>query len=333
MSPSDLHDVPGIAAAALALALILPACSQKPAPPTQGAATRATASEPRSSALQWAGDEPTALVRTHGAVLAQGVRSGRSRVLWTGAASWVFLDTTLDLVWVQGAESLDVIDVRAATDEVVAIARGLPSALPISITRTTDGGSHATASPSGCDSGRTLALEWEAPPRLRLLDTRGWTKPEGARLVGAAWLDAQIARPPGAVNVERREFPLDGSPVGPAFSGRGSRCPAAPCGRPIPFDGSGVQLVVTSFDQGDCVHLGCHLYDPAAKKFATPPMARSWGDLDRTPAGPCGVYHFDRTGKRFLVETSLCAVGGACQDLGGDAVGWLSGGVDVGASG
>jgi hypothetical protein len=244
----------------------------------------------------------------------------------------VSLDAKLDLLWVQGPESLDVIDLRAATDEVVAVARGLPPALPISVTRTTDGGSHASASPSSCDSGRSLELAWKAPPRLTLLDARGWAEPAGSRLVGAAWLGAQLARAPGAVRVARRDFPFDGSPAAP-LSARGARCPAAPCGRPISFDGSGVQLVVTSFDQGDCIHLGCHLYDPAAKKFATPPVARAWGDLDRTPAGPCGVYHFDRSGKRFLVETSLCAVGGACQDLGGDAVGWLSGGVDVGTSG
>jgi hypothetical protein len=320
--------------AALAFAHLLPACSRKSAPPTQDAAPPATTSEPRSSALQWAGNEPTALVRTREAVLARAIESGRTRVLWTGAASWVFLDTTLDLVWIQGAATLDVIDLRAPADEVVAVAEGLPGALPISITRTTDAGTHASASPSGCDSGRSLALAWNATPRLQLLDARGWTEPEGARLVGAAWLDAQLTRAPGAVRAARREFLLDGSPAAPAFSRRGSKCPASPCGSPIPFDGSGVELVVTSFEQGDCVHLACHLYDPAAKKFATPPLARSWADLDRTSGGPCGVYHFDRSGKHYLIETNLCTVGGACRDLGGDAVGWLSGrGADVGTSG
>jgi hypothetical protein len=285
--------------------------------------------------MQWARNDAVAVVHTRDSVIARTTDGRRSRVLWTGVATWVVLDSALDLVWVQGNETLDVIDLRAESDEVVAVAKGLPAALPITIIRTTSTATHASASPSSCDSGRSLTLEWKEDPRLRLLDARaaGWTDPEGATLVGASWLRKQLARPRREDHAPRREFPFSEAPPGSPFSARQSKCPAAPCGMPISFDGSGVELVVTSLEQGDCLHLGCHLYDPAKKKFATPPSPTTWGEIESIPSGPCGPYHFDRAGKHFLIDRTLCAVGGLCQDLGGQAVGWLSAGVDVGSGG
>jgi hypothetical protein len=230
--------------------------------------------------------------------------------------------------------SLDVIDLRAGGNgEVVAIARGLPASVPISVMRKLEGGAHVSVSDTPCDIGRSLALHWEDDSRLQYVDgeTAGWVEPRGSTLVGASWLRAELARQPRTKPVVRRDFPLDG-PAAP-LSVLPSKCAWGACGRPIPFDGSGVEIVVTSFERGDCVHLGCNLYDPAKNKFGTPPVATTWGKLDDVPPGPCGVYHFDRTGARFLVQTSLCVVGGKCEALGGDAVGWLGEDVRVGTEG
>ncbi|APR81555.1 Hypothetical protein A7982_06904 [Minicystis rosea] len=293
------------------------------------------AGAPWPSTLQWAGDEPAAIVRTPDAVMVKAVESGRSRLLRKGASVWVVHDPALDLVWVQGNDTLDVIDLRDGKNEVVAIATGLPTAVPIGILRTTDGGSHASTSPSGCDSGRTLTLDWESTPRLRYLDdaSAGWVEPRGAALVGSSWLRAELGRAQVKDRVVRRDFPTEGArPAGPLAS-LGAKCAAASCGRPMSFDGSGLQIVVTSFEQGDCQHWGCHLYDPARKQLATPPLPISWGALGKVPGGSCGVYHFDRTGKRFLIEGRLCTVGGTCTELGSEGLGFLAGGADVGTSG
>jgi hypothetical protein len=273
-----------------------------------------------------------ALVWTKEGVVARDVAGGRSRVLWRGAAERVVLDAELDLVWIQASATLDAVDLRAAGDGGVAVARGLPSGVPheITVTRTVDGGTHVSVPSTSCDAGHVISLEWRAEPRLQTLDeqTARWVEPSGAALVGAAWLRAQLARGPGATPVTARGFPLgpvSGAPLLPS-----SGCAWDGCGRHVPFGGNGVELVVTSAERGDCLHLGCRLYDPAKKTFATPPAATAWGPLAATPEGTCGVYHFDRSAKRFLIGTSLCAVGGACEDLGGEAVGWLAGGVDVG---
>ena len=338
-SPQGLPTTARVFALFLVGALALAGGCNKPTPSTQGAASTTAigpaAADARTSALSWAGQEPVALVHTRDAVLARAVEGGRSRVLWTGTATEVVLDAALDLVWVQGNEALDVIDLRARKDNVVGIARGLPSGVPISVTRRMGGGAHASVPPGSCDIGRSLELDWQNHPRLQYLDgnTAGWVEPGSATLIGAPWLRAELAREPGITHAMLRGFPLGGPAPAAPFAARQPKCAWGGCGRPIPFDGSGVELVVTSFERDDCAHLGCHLYDPAKKKFATPPVATAWGAIDAVPSGPCGVYHFDRSGKRFLIRTSVCKVGGKCEDLGGDAVGWLSGDVSVGEDG
>jgi len=49
------------------------------------------------------------------------------------------------------------------------------------------------------------------------------------------------------------------------------------------------------------------------------------------PSGPCGPYRFNADGDAFLVNDTLCNVGGTCESLGGWSVGWLVPGTTVGA--
>ena len=318
----------------LGTAAVLSGCSRKSESTGTPTATRPKAAPPAPLST-WAADEPVALVHTKSAVIALAIRTGRVRPLWPRAATWVFHDPKLDLLWIQTNDEVHVVDLRADKDEATLIASGLPPGVPIGITRRTPTGSHASTSPSGCDSGRTLLLDWAQAPRCRYLDehTAGWIEPHGTTLQGRAWLLAQLTRGAGPADVTRRDFPFgQGQQLG-AIAGRGAQCSSEVCGRPIDFDGTGVTLVVTRFEQGDCQHLACHLHDPSTKKFATPPVAASWGDLDSVASGPCGVYHFDRSGRRFLIGGRQCSVGGVCEPIGGEGVGWLSGGVDVGASG
>lgn len=325
----------------LAIAAAPAGCSRKPAAPAHSDAgspepgSSGSATPPAADAtpmlVKWANGEPVALVRTREGVVARAITSGRSVLLWTGAATFVVHDAELDLVWAQASAVLDVIDLRATDQKMVrAIATGLP-AVPIAILRTTADGTHASTSPSGCDSGKALGLEWTEQPHLKFMDSpsAGWVMPQGAKLVGANWLRKNLSRPRQAGRVARVDFPsAAGAPPSP-FSAL-PKCAADFCGRAIPFDGSGAQLVVTSFERGDCEHLGCHVYNPETKQLATPPAADAWDELAKVPSGSCGTYRFDGSGKRFLAGTQLCSVRARCEDLGGTGVGWLAGGRDVG---
>jgi hypothetical protein len=153
-----------------------------------------------------------------------------------------------------------------------------------------------------------------------------------ASLVGRAWLRAQAGRAPRPSRPERRDF--SSAKPAPKAARAGLTCTTSDqCGTAIPFDGLGRLLVVVEHSMGDCHHYGCRLYEPATQRFATPPAASSWGPRAGVPAGPCGLYRFDRSGRRFLVGDHVCAVGGACEDLGGEAIGWLVPGADVGTDG
>jgi hypothetical protein len=286
------------------------------------------------SALGFAGDEPVALVLRNGALVAHAVESGRERVLWSGTLARVVLDATLDLIWVQSSAALEVVDLRAPGDAVIPIAQGLVSERPVEITvmRTTDGGKHLSLPSTHCDTSRLLSIQWADPPRFDYVG-EPWGEAPPAVLTGAPWLLAQLGRGPGSNGVSHRDFPYGKPAPGSPFAGLASKCGWDGCGMMVPFDGSGVMLVVTTSERGDCQLLRCHLYDPVKKAFGTPPRASTWGALATTPAGSCGPYHFDRAGKRLLHGTSFCTVGSGCEDLGGDAEGWLSGGVDVGAGG
>lgn len=214
------------------------------------------------------------------------------------------------------------------------IATGLPEGKQIQIGREVGGKHVHLATPEVCVQTSDLYLDWTREPRLRFIagdkdEEKGAM--ESAKLVGTSFLRDQLTRAPGTGSVTRRDFVL--APKGPLPSSRLACGSTDLCGAAILFDGQGRLLVLTDHSEGDCQHYGCRLYDPATKKLASPPLGESWGELDKVPAGACGLYHFDRSGKRFLIESKACTVGGTCQELGGTAIGWLGGGTDVGTDG
>jgi hypothetical protein len=344
-----------LGAATLGLLVSSPACGSRARPdasPSRAAVLEASApatrtvsvaplgphspapADPPESLLRWAGDEPTAIVVREGALIARALDSGRTRTLRADSTQSALLDPALDLLWIQGPTTLDVLDLRAG-GAPVPIAIALPVGPRIQVDRDLDGKQVHLASPDVCIQASDLFLDWTAEPHVQLIggdpeEEKRATDP--AALVGRAWLRAQAGRVAHRSPPERRDF--SSAKPAPAVARAGLTCSTTEeCGRAIPFDGSGRLLVVVEHSLGDCHHYGCRLYEPATHRFATPPAAAAWGTRAGGPTGPCGLYRFDRSGRRFLAGDQVCAVGGACEDLGGDAKGWLVPGADVGTNG
>jgi hypothetical protein len=68
-----------------------------------------------------------------------------------------------------------------------------------------------------------------------------------------------------------------------------------------------------------------YIENPTTGEVTSPPAASGRSESGHGD-GPCGPYHFDRSGVRFLLASRLCDAGGACRDLGGEAIGWIAGG-------
>jgi len=103
------------------------------------------------------------------------------------------------------------------------------------------------------------------------------------------------------------------------------------CGTSVPFGNRNWQLVLlTQRVDGDCAERTCLLRDPQTDRFATPPHPMQWSAADKETPGPCGPYHFDRTGSAYLVEHWLCVGDAPCQDVGGETLGWREQGPVVG---
>lgn len=151
------------------------------------------------------------------------------------------------------SDQVHVVDLRADKDEATLIARVRPG-VPIGITQTDAHGEPRVHISTGLARQRAqlLLLDWAQAPRCRYLDehTAGWIEPHGTTLEGRAWLLAQLTRGAGPADVTRRDFPFgQGHNLG-AIAGRGAQCSSEVCGRPIHFDGTGIDASITRFEQG-----------------------------------------------------------------------------------
>lgn len=276
--------------------------------------------EPAVSVLRWTDGEGVALIHGKEGVMARAVHSGRSRILRAGLVDRVVLDTERDLVWIQAQSTLEVIDLREGGAVPLVVAIGTPPGVPIEVLREVNGRTHTSMpEPSGCVRDSLVKLTWSETSKLEIMSAENggaWRDLPGITLAGAVWLRAQINRPSGDSKVKRIDFPFSG-PHPALLPASELHCDGTPmCGASVPFDRTGLQLVVTGYEEGDCQHFTCHLYDPATKKV--------------NPASACGPFRFDRAGEHYLIADTLCAARGDCQHLDAEAAGWVSGGVTVG---
>lgn len=290
-----------------ACALALAACRTKQPEP------------PPLSVVAWAGSERVAVVSGKEGVVAKAVDSGKTRVLHAGPVQRATLDTELELLWIQTQTSLKVVDLRDAKTDAILVADGLPAGVPLDVHREIGRDRHTSLpEPSGCMTSTLLTVTWSEASRMEQITDNGTAPPPGATLPGSEWLRAQLHRPRGSAKVVVEAISYL-PPAAPLPLAADLHCQGDPfCGVSVPFGRTGRQLVVTKHEEGDCHHFTCRIYDPATKK-AEPP-------------GTCGPFRFDRSGERYLVEGRACMAQGACQDLGGEAIGWLSGGVTAGSS-
>lgn len=94
-----------------------------------------------------------------GALIGRAMNSGRTRTLRADATRSALLDPELDLLWIQGPTTLDVLDLRAG-GAPVPIALALPTGPRIQINRDLGGKSVHLASPDVCIQASDLFLDW-----------------------------------------------------------------------------------------------------------------------------------------------------------------------------
>jgi hypothetical protein len=231
-------------------------------------------------------------------------------------------DPKLELVWLEG-DSLRVVDLRRPGTDPIVIARDWQRTSRLSI-------SHPASSLSDnetCDVGDATSLTWDENPKLERIDEQDVE----LRLESKDWLRAELHRPSRTVMDEaafslRYEQPRVQLPADIAHCEDPDEC-----GRTVAFGASGLQLVLAVTLTGDCWHPYCLFHDPKSGVWTSPVLGDRWQGSAGGQAGPCGDYAFDRTGRSFLLGDRLCEIGGGCQDLGGDALGWRNPGSSVGA--
>jgi hypothetical protein len=266
----------------------------------------------------------------HAAFLVHGVSGQVSLQSATGSAPRVLIphadlaiyDPALELLWYLTADRLQVFDLRDMEAPPVLVARNMPDISRLVVKR----GQTSVSSEDGCDAP-FAKLTWSGRPKLEAFST---DEPAAARIEGRDWLRAQLERPARPIG-PRRDFTEEQVEL-PA-SVLDCEMPEM-CATVVDFGAYDWQLVlVRDAAGGDCWNRGCLLRDPHSKLYASPPTPRAWSPATSAAMGPCGLYFFDEKQTLFLVNRSLCRVGGDCQEIGGEALGWLVPGDVVGAVG
>jgi hypothetical protein len=242
-------------------------------------------------------------------------------------ADLVLYDPKLELVWLRAGDQLSVLDLRESPSDgmrPVPIASDVDEAPELVVDR----GGDSIQLENGCDLLPILTLHWDQPPWLEVDEERS------DEIAGHAWLERERTRRSRSPS-QRLVLGLDSDEHSRAKLPRARlHCEDKElCGASVSFPGSShEQLVITDQSEGDCQHLQCLLFNPENDTFGTPPVPKSWGSAQSVASGSCGPYRFNADGSAFLVDDQLCSAG-ACQPLGGTAVGWLEPGTVVGASG
>lgn len=318
---------------AVALSVVALSATRTAAAPTPAPASNPTKSPPPvakalADALRAeAGGKAVALVARADGLVAMAPGGSWTKTLFAGPVASAVLDDGLELVWFLSRGSLYVLDLRATEAKPVVIATGLTEDIPFSVLRTRKtAGDGGLASTAGRDFAWTV-LTWSAKPALGRESLDGEEgAPPGAKLVGAAWLRAELGR-----EAKRRPAgkPHPALPAVALPEGIGECEDPELCGSALPFGPTGHQLVVVTHSCGDFCYVQCLLYDPAKRLFGVPPVPATWSAAPEE-FGSCEGYFFELAGPRFLFGTSACEPKTGCQDLGGTALGWLDGSHRVG---
>lgn len=261
------------------------------------------------------------IVRAWGRIELRSMSEPGVTVLAEKASGETVYDPELELIWYTHAGQLFVIDLRDVASAPVLIASAIPDVSKLEIFR-------ADSSVGTLDTceGPTLTLNWNESPSVEAYDG----DISETRIDGRSWLQAQNARPERSVGETRA---LEGKPVRLPRKVVDCEIPEV-CGATADFGERDLQLVlVLDKGGGDCWNRGCLLRDPATDRYASPPDREHWGPSDKAKRGPCGLYYFNQPKSAFLVGNRLCLAGAACQDLEGEALGWLNAGDTVGAAG
>lgn len=259
---------------------------------------------------------------TNRRLVASSVDGSWTRVIADGPFEWGMVEPALDLVWVKKERQLQVMDLRASKATPRAIAE-IPLDVSVSISWNVGGRSGLTERPSFCEPVAHLTLEWGD-----VIAFEGYYDREaktGARLIDKGWLKAQRGR-----RVNKLSRPWWQRPSHRVTLPKEIECEDADCGAAVPFGASGKLLVLTGFDLGeDCRHFACQILAPDGR-LGPPPGATTDEEVLSLPAGSCGPFDFEDSGKHYLAGSKVCSIDGHCRGLGGPAIGWLTGGSLVG---
>jgi len=294
------------------------------APPAEGApATGAAAQSPSRVRQPELADQY--LVFGEDLVLLSRGSTTRRRLAERPSAA--LYDAALELVWVRRFGELQVLDLRASALQPISLIGGLPEGGRLEVRHRHE--PFAALQPeSSCDHGDVVSLDWSLEPELESSEG-GTPRRRALSPSGRQWLRAEWARPTRAL-LPRPHFESAASRV--SLPKTALRCDDEKlCGSALPLGASGLELVLVQSQWGaDCNHYACLLHNPATKLFATPPVARAWGEAAATAPGTCGPFLFQRDAVWFLVGNALCGPDGQCQALEGRGLGWLLPGPIVG---
>jgi hypothetical protein len=259
--------------------------------------------------------QPVFLTESKTAVELRGADGDKLVVLAEGKLSATY-DAGRELVWLDDADGLAVLDLREADPRPVRIVKG-PASL-----RVVAPGEHA-------DRDDYMWLSWTARPTIQMqpgpqyepdselpeLEPRPRRRIDKAReiaaesIVGGAWLARNLGRPkraPAALPATSKlELPCDRP--------HRSECPSG-----VTVDPAGLAFVAV-------LGAGCQFYDPASKKYAGLDWPDHWSATPDTTFHPNCQLAFDASGRFFAVDDMVCALRGGCVRLEHDAhfVGWL----------
>ena len=295
-----------------------PAALERGTTPDRVAATDRSHSADVAAPAPVQKDLPAFLVHTEGGAVVERGATTPSQTLIPHADT-VLYDAALELLWYIESNQLLVLDLRARSAAPELIVRDMKDSDRLTVMR----GGHIVADRDGCESPYAV-LEWTEKPKVKLmLDDSG----ARVKIDGGAWLKAQLTRAERSV------------PAASLFGAQTVSLPASllaceeeeTCGASVPFADRGWQLVlVTDRSGGDCWERACLLHNPKADRFATPPGAQAWLPAAAAKPGSCGPYRFDPSRTAYLVERWLCVGDRPCEELAGQALGWLEPGETVG---
>jgi hypothetical protein len=258
-----------------------------------------------------------------------GLRVG-GQVLFQGEVAGAALDTAQDLVWFTSKGTVQVIDLRDPTRTPVVIIDQMEGA-SVQVT------GFSSAEINTVPSSTFLSLALGKKPRLHgekgiyaEVDEDAAKHQlkalKKAKLVGAAWIKAQLGRKPRAIAAPAAR-PAPAAVALPP--GMGHCEDTGGCGNATWLAGTPYQLVVVMGACGDACYEGCALYDPAKKVFAGLGDSATWGPMtDDIKNVGCTSVATDPSGGRYFVESAVCTIDAkqlACTDLKPwTAFGWIT---------